>query len=109
MINIRGVFDMCLEEVYEELRKYGLCESAYEFSRSYMKKSPSYYSVLKARNLEPSLGALCVLEQSLIIKASYYDGYDLPVLLNMKGRLMRLSEDVSGQRQGRVGNDRFVF
>ena len=79
------------------------CRWAYDFSVQYMGKAPSHYSVLKARNMEPSIGALCVLERTLINKVSYYDGFDMPVLRNKRGRLIGLCEDVVERRWGRVG------
>ncbi|WP_167367348.1 DUF6626 family protein [Solemya elarraichensis gill symbiont] len=49
---------MLIDNVYEKLRENDLCSSAYEFSTNYLGKSRSYYSVLKARQLEPSISAI---------------------------------------------------
>ena len=56
---------MYLENLYEELREADLVASAYEFSEKYLGRSRNYYSVLKARNMEPSIGAILTLEYVL--------------------------------------------
>jgi len=56
---------MNFEALYEEMKRAKLVDSAYEFSETYLGKSPNYYSVLKCRNLEPSIGAVINLEMAL--------------------------------------------
>ena len=56
---------MYLEELYQEMREAQLVASAYEFSEKYLGRSRNYYSVLKARKMEPSIGAILMLEYAL--------------------------------------------
>ena len=56
---------MYLENLYQEMKEAQLVASAYEFSEKYLGKSRNYYSVLKARNMEPSIGAILALEYAL--------------------------------------------
>lgn len=93
---------MYLEGIYERMRDSHLCESAYEFSTVYLGKAESYYSVLKARNMEPSIDALVTLELSLINKASYYNDTATPFIVNTRNKLLRLSEEVSNYRTERT-------
>ncbi len=56
---------MYLENLYQEMREAQLVASAYEFSEKYLGRSRNYYSVLKARNMEPSIAAIVSLEYAL--------------------------------------------
>lgn len=56
---------MQLQEIYEELKRVNLCKTGYAFSRDYMCKDRSYYSVLKAKRREPSVEAWVILGISL--------------------------------------------
>lgn len=89
---------MLLEDVYAKLKKQHLCSSAYQFSVDYLGKSPSYYSVLKARNEEPSIEAVVTLEFALKQKAALFGDYH-PVLVRTKAELNRLGEQVGAQRE----------
>ena len=64
---------MELQNIFEELHGVHLCESAYDFSTNYLGKSKSYYSVLKANNVNPSIDTLAILEVALKEKAGYYE------------------------------------
>jgi len=96
---------MYLEELYQEMREARLVASAYEFSEKYLGRSRNYYSVLKARNMEPSIGAILVLEYALqkqvdnVGTASTEDGRAL------LGRLLMLSHNVAGYRDERCGRE----
>jgi len=54
-----------IEEIYKDLKKQKKCNSGYQFSREFLGKSNSYYSVLKARKEEPTLDVITVLEYVL--------------------------------------------
>jgi len=56
---------MQIREIYEELKEGNFCKSAYAFSRDYMNKDRSYYSVLIARKKEPSMEAWVMLNFTL--------------------------------------------
>lgn len=56
---------MQIQKIYEELREGEFCKSAYAFSRDYMNKDRSYYSVLIARKKEPSIEAWVMLNFAL--------------------------------------------
>ena len=47
------------------MKEAHLVASAYQFSEKYLGRSRNYYSVLKARNMEPSIGAILTLEYEL--------------------------------------------
>ena len=57
---------MFLKEILTELKARKKCTSGYQFGPTYLGKSKPYYSVLKARNEEPSLDAIVVLEHKLL-------------------------------------------
>ena len=61
---------MEISEIYLELRELGLCGSAHEFSRKYLGKHQSYYSVLLARKAVPSVNILLTLKTALQRTAS---------------------------------------
>ena len=63
---------MELENIFDELHSVHICNSAYEFSTCYLGKSKSYYSVLKTKEIEPSIETLSMLEIALKNKASEY-------------------------------------
>jgi hypothetical protein len=88
---------MLLEKVYDELRQLHLCSSAYKFSVNYLGKSPSYFSVLKARNEEPSIEALVTLEAALNRKACLY-GDAHPCLTRTRKLLVELAKEVGAHR-----------
>jgi hypothetical protein len=58
--------NMYAVDIYEELRRKKICSNEREFSRHFLGKSDSYYSVVKARKQDISLEALCYLEYVLM-------------------------------------------
>jgi hypothetical protein len=56
---------MTITDIYEELRRKKICGNERDFSRRFLGKSDSYYSVVKARKQDISLEALCYLEYVL--------------------------------------------
>jgi hypothetical protein len=56
---------MKIFEVYEQLSEMSICRSAYEFSRTYLKRNQSYYSVLKVKQAEPPIETWVMLERTL--------------------------------------------
>ena len=92
---------MKLQNIFEELNKVYLCKNAYEFSTEYLGKSKSFYSVLKANNLDPSISTLAVLEMALKNKATEYldDRYEIYTL--RRNHLLKLSDTVKAMRQQR--------
>ena len=49
------------KKIYQELKKLGLVNSQYDFSRNWLGQSNSYYSVIKSRNDQLSASALLTL------------------------------------------------
>ena len=92
---------MLLEDVYAKLKKQHLCSSAYEFSEFFLGKSKSYYSVLKARNEEPSIDAIATLEFALKAKAELFSD-NHPVFIRVKNELETLSEQATRFREKRA-------
>lgn len=97
---------MNIEALYEEMREAELVGSAYEFSKTYLGKAPNYYSVLKCRKLEPSIGAIMnlevVLQEQLDRKSEVacVDGYA------ELGSLLKLTRSVRCYREALCGNAR---
>ncbi|WP_417585390.1 DUF6626 family protein [Nitrincola sp.] len=60
---------MEINDVYTELKALGLCKSAHRFSEEFMGMHKSYYSVLQAKQRQPSATALCRLEYALSVLA----------------------------------------
>lgn len=88
---------MLLEEIYTALRRQHLCTSAYDFSVNYLGKSPSYFSVLKARNDKPSIEAIVTLEMALHRRANLY-GSSHPFLIQTREKLIELENEVASYR-----------
>ena len=89
---------MYLEKHYRELREADLCTNAYEFSERFLGKSRNYYSVLKARNLEPSIDALVSLEYALQKQAENLQHANLKQSRTALGCLLMLERDVARYR-----------
>lgn len=85
---------MYLEKHYRELREADLCASAYEFSERFLGKSRNYYSVLKARKLEPSIDALVSLEYALQKQVEDLHGANSKNSRTALGCLLMLERDV---------------
>ena len=98
---------MYLEELYQEMREAQLVASAYEFSEKYLGRSRNYYSVLKARNMEPSIGAILAFEYALQKQV------DIAGMASMEdgraalGCLLMLSRNVANYRNERCGRESF--
>ena len=92
---------MLLDDVYARLKKERLCSSAYEFSVRFLGKSPGYYSVLKARDEQPSIEAVVTLETALMHKASLFSNTH-PIFVKARESLFQLSKDVADYRAVRV-------
>lgn len=89
---------MLIEDVFQQLQKEKLCDSAYDFSTRYLGKSRSYYSVIKARNERPSIEAIATLEIALQNTANLYSKNSHPVIVKVHHSLCKLSNDVGNYR-----------
>jgi len=90
---------MIIENVYEKLQEENLCSSAYDFSTRYLGMSRSYYSVLKARNENPSIEAIATLEMALLNKSKSFNNNSHPVILRIHSSLQNLCADVRALRE----------
>jgi hypothetical protein len=90
---------MKIQNIFEELNKGYLCDNAYEFSTAYLGKCKSYYSVLKANKLNPSISTLAVLEMALIRKADEYLDDEYNICKRRRKHLLKLSNSVKLMRQ----------
>ena len=90
---------MKIHNIFEEMMESYLCESAYEFSERYLGKSKGYYSVIKSNNLNPSISALAVLEESLIHRADEYENDSYEVFKTKRNHLLQLSNKVKDMRK----------
>ena len=92
---------MELQKIFKELTDIRLCKNAYDFSKNYLGKSQSYYSVLTANRAQPSIGTLAILEVALKEKASDYENDSYEIFRLRRKQLLSLSSSVStmlGQR-----------
>jgi hypothetical protein len=101
---------MRLQNIFEELETGYLCNNAYEFSAEFLGKSKGYYSVLKSRNLSPSISTLAVLEMALLNKANEFSNDEFPIFTVRRNKLLSLVDSVKEMRQQRCiaklkGND----
>ena len=92
---------MELQKIFEELHGVHLCKSAYDFSTKFLGKSKSYYSVLKANKVKPSIDALAVLETALKAKAHDYVGDKYEIFTIRRRQLLSLSVSVGEMRNQR--------
>jgi hypothetical protein len=90
-----------LQAIFEELHGIRLCKSAYDFSTNYLGKSQSYYSVLKANEVKPSIDTLAILEIALKEKASDYENDKYDIFTLRRKQLLSLSNAVSEIRNQR--------
>ena len=86
---------MELQAIFEELHGIRLCKSAYDFGTKFLGKSKSYYSVLKAKDSDPSIDTLAVLETALKEKANDYVGEKYEIFTIRRKQLLSLSNTVS--------------
>ena len=92
---------MNIQTIYEQLKNDHLCDSAYDFSENYLGKAKSYYSVLKARNAEPSTDALVMLELSLKEKALVFESDTYEFYSRLRTGLLLMSNEVRDYRDQR--------
>ena len=90
---------MLLENIYEQLRYDNVVSNAYQFSKQFLGKNETYYSVLKARKQEPNLATLIYLETQLIDSASFYKKYNYPHFKRTYNHLVKLIERISNQNK----------
>lgn len=91
-----------IEEVYEQLRNDNVCESAYQFSKDFLGRSSSYYSVLKARNKQPTTDVLLTLEYALANKAKAYCNNNYPYFIRTRNHLLKMKEEVRLYRENKI-------
>ena len=92
---------MELQKIFEELHSNRLCKSAYDFSMNYLGKSKSYYSMLKANKVKPSITTLAILETALKQKASDYNSDRYEIFTLRRKQLLSLSASVNTMRNQR--------
>jgi hypothetical protein len=91
--------ELVIEKVFEQLRNDNVCRTAHEFSEDFLGRSPSYYSMLKARRREPSTEALLTLELSLRSAARIFESNRYPYFVRTHKHLLELVECVTALRQ----------
>ena len=93
-----------IDLVYEQLRNDSVCASACQFSREFLGRSSSYYSVLKARKQHPTTDVLFTLEYALKNKAEAYSSNRYPFFIRTRNHLLQLQADVREYRENRIMN-----
>lgn len=91
-----------IDEVFEQLRNDSVCTSAYQFSREFLGRSPSYYSVLKARKKQATTDVLFTLEYALENKAKSYASNRYPFFIRTRNHLLEMKEAVRAYRENKV-------
>lgn len=92
---------MDIQTIYHSLRQARCCSSAYDFSENYLGKTRSYYSVLKAREKEPSLEAVLNLEYKIgKLEENLLQSNDIN-LEEAAGKLKKIGVDVARYRDQR--------
>ena len=92
-----------IESIYNKLHDQNICDSAYDFSVRFLGKSRSYYSVLKTRNVQPSIEAISTLEVALKNTSNLFSDRH-PVLTKTRITLQDLAVDV-GQYREQLSNE----
>lgn len=93
---------MIIDYVYKQLRNDSVCNSAYEFSRDFLGRSASYYSVLKAQQREPSFNVLLILEVALKKKAELYENPKYPFIIRTRNHLLEMHKAVKDYREQQI-------
>ena len=93
---------MIIDYVYEQLRSDSVCNSAYEYSREFLGRSASYYSVLKAQKKEPSFDVLLILEVALKKRAELYKSCNYPFFIRTRNHLLEMSKTVREYREQQI-------
>jgi|GEM_PF-4240410 len=89
---------MIIEDVFEQLKNDNVCRTAHEFSEDFLGRSPSYYSMLKARRREPSTETLITLEHALRSTATIFASNRYPYFVRTHKHLLDLVESVRAFR-----------
>lgn len=92
---------MYLLRIYNNLKKAGLCSSAYDFSVNYLGKAPSYMGQLKTRRIEPSIDVIATLQHALTAKAQMLESINYPSVQKKRDLLIELADQVATQQQQR--------
>ncbi len=93
---------MIIDYVYQQLRNDSVCNSAYEYSRDFLGRSSSYYSVLKAQGKHPSFDVLLILEIALMKKAELYESSNYPFFIRTRNHLLEMNEAVKKYREQQI-------
>ena len=93
---------MIIDYVYEQLRNDSVCESAYKFSREFLGRSSSYYSVLKAQQREPTFDVLLILEIALMKRAESYANPNYPFMIRTRNHLLEMHKMVKEYREQKI-------
>lgn len=94
-----------IDAVFEQLRNDSVCETACQFSKEFLGRSPSYYSVLKARKLQPTTDVLFTLEFALGNRAKDYSSNNYPFFIRTRNHLLQMKEEVRQYRENKIMND----
>ena len=100
---------MLIESIYQKLHDQNICGSGYDFSVRFLGKSPSYYSVIKTRNQNPTTDVLFTLEFSLERKAKEYSSNRYPFFIRTRNRLLQLKKEVRKYREKKIMDDFINF
>jgi len=98
-----------IDAVFEQLKNDSVCESAYQFSREFLGRSPSYYSVLKSRKKQATIDVLFTLEFALENKAKAYNNNNYPFFIRTRNHLLQMKEAVREYRENKIMTDFINF
>lgn len=98
-----------INAVFEQLKNDNVCESAYQFSKEFLGRSPSYYSVLKSRKKQATTDVLFTLEYALENKAKAYSSNKYPYFIRTRNHLLQMKEAVKEYRENKIMTDFINF
>ena len=93
---------MIVDYIFKRLKDDGVCDSAYEYSRSFLGRSASYYSVLKAQNREPTSDVLLLLEAALMSRTELYMNNNYPHVVRIRKHLLEMHKIVKDYREQQI-------
>ena len=101
---------MKIKEIYSELKRMGVCRTAYEFSENYLGKKKNYYSVILAKKREPTIEVYLTLAEALSVANRYIIAGDNEELLGVKKRIKEMARELRKEiRQACRENLWYVF
>ncbi len=85
---------MLIDEIYDQLKFDGNCETAEQFSTEYLGKYENYYLILKLRRAPPDTETLTNLYTALANKALSLESNTYPYFVRMRKHLLNSCQKI---------------